>query len=199
MVEITSKIPCKATRKKKPNASSSIASIVFMLAFVLSTRIMTNNFMDYESSPERLSTNPSHKRTGKRLPKETQEKVQEMLKDGSGAREINQATGVNRTTVIAMRQNMESNSEFQLGTWKKQTASLMSQIVSRGSTRLLEEIENIPAGQLPLAIAIMTDKVLALQDAPTVIVEHRLRVSHEDINSMLKGEVIDLPPAKEIP
>jgi hypothetical protein len=158
---------------------------------------MTNNFMDYESSPERLSTNPTHKRTGKNLPKETQEKVQEMLKDGSGASEINQVTGVNRTTVIAMRQNMESNSEFQLGTWKKQTATLMSQIVSRGSTRLLEEIENIPAGQLPLAIAIMTDKVLALQDAPTIVVEHRLRVSHEDINAMIKGDIIDLPPAKE--
>lgn len=121
-----------------------------------------------------------------------------MLKDGSGASEIREATGVNRTTIIAMRQNMESNSGFELGTWKKQTASLMSQIVSRGSSRLLQEIENIPAGQLPLAIAIMTDKVLALQDAPTVVVEHRLRVSHEDINSMLKGEIIDIPNNKEI-
>jgi transposase-like protein len=71
--------------------------------------------MDYESSQERLSTNPTHKRTGKRLPKETQEKVKEMLQDGSGAREINQVTGVNRTTVIAMRQNMESNSNSALG------------------------------------------------------------------------------------
>jgi hypothetical protein len=168
-----------------------------MLAFLPSTRIMTNNFMDYESSPERLSTNPTHKRTGKRLPKETQEKVEAMLKDGSGATEINEVTGVNRTTVIQMRQNMESNNGFELGTWKKQTASLMSQIVSRGSSRLLEEIENIPAGQLPLAIAIMTDKVLALQDAPAIVVEHRLRVSHEDINSMLKGDIIDLPPPKE--
>ena len=153
--------------------------------------------MDYESSPERLSTNPTHKRTGKRLPKETQAKVEAMLKDGSGATEIKEVTGVNRTTVIQMRQNLESNNGFELGTWKKQTASLMSQIVSRGSTRLLEELENLPVGSLPIAIAIMTDKVLALQDAPTVIVEHRLRVSHEDINAMLKGEVIDLPPAKE--
>lgn len=155
--------------------------------------------MEYESSPERLSTNPSHKRTGKRLPEEKQAKIKEMLKDGAGASEIKRETGVERTTVIAMRQNMESNNEFQLGTWKKQTATLMSQIVSRGSTRLLEEIENIPAGQLPLAIAIMTDKVLALQDAPTVVVEHRLRVSHEDINAMIKGDIIDLPPAKETP
>lgn len=155
--------------------------------------------MDYESSPERLPTNPSHPRSGKKLPKEKREKVQEMLKDGSGATEIREVTGVDRGTVIAMRQNMESNSEFQLGTWKKQTASLMSQIVSRGSTRLLEEIENIPAGQLPLAIAIMTDKVLALQDAPTVVVEHRLRVSHEDINAMIRGDIIDIPPAKDSP
>jgi hypothetical protein len=70
----------------------------------------------------------------------------------------------------------------------------MAAIVAKGSTRLLAEIENIPPGQLPLALAIMTDKVLALQDAPAVIVEHRLRVSHEDINKMLKGDIIDLPP-----
>lgn len=42
----------------------------------------------------------------------------------------------------------------------------------------------------------MTDKVLALQDAPTVVVEHRLRVSHEDINAMIKGDIIDLPPPR---
>lgn len=45
----------------------------------------------------------------------------------------------------------------------------------------------------------MTDKVLALQDAPTVVVEHRLRVSHEDINAMIKGDIIDLPPPKDSP
>jgi hypothetical protein len=37
---------------------------------------------------------------------------------------------------------------------------------------------------------------MALQDAPAVVVEHRLKVSHDDINQMLKGEIIDLPPAK---
>jgi hypothetical protein len=47
----------------------------------------------------------------------------------------------------------------------------------------------------------MTNKVMSLQDAPMVVVEHRLRVSHNDINAMIKGEIIDLPnepePAKE--
>lgn len=153
--------------------------------------------MEYESSPERLSTNPSIKVTGKKKVKpEKKEKIMEMLQDGAGSRAINAETGVSRPTIIAIKKDMEDTGGFNLGTWKKQTASLLSQIVSRGSSRLLEEIENIPAGQLPLAIAIMTDKVLSLQDAPTIVVEHRLRVSHEDINKALKGEVIDILPDK---
>jgi len=143
--------------------------------------------MEYESEEERLSTNPSINCTGKNVPAEKRKKVVELLQDGTGTRAINAETGVSRPAIIAIRKDEEDAGKFELGTWKKQTASLLSQIVSKGSTRLLTEIENIPAGQLPLAIAIMTDKVMQLQDAPTTIVEHRLRVSHEDINAMLSG------------
>lgn len=153
--------------------------------------------MEYESSKERLSTNPSIQVTGKKIPKEKRDKVIELLQDGQGASAVVEATGVSKPTVLAIRKDTEDNKGFELGTWKKQTATLLSQIVTRGSTRLLDEIENIPAGQLPLAIAIMVDKVQALQDAPTVIVEHRLRVSHEDINSMLRGDIIDVPTTQE--
>ena len=153
--------------------------------------------MEYESSKERLSTNPSINVTGKKIAKEKREKVIAALKDGQGTNAVAEATGVSKSSVIAIRKDVEDNKGFELGTWKKQTATLLSQIVTRGSTRLLDEIENIPAGQLPLAIAIMVDKVQALQDAPTVIVEHRLRVSHEDINSMLKGDIIDVTPSEE--
>jgi len=144
--------------------------------------------MEYESSPERLSTNPSIRCTGKEIPADKREKVKELLQDGVGTRAINAETGVSRPAIIAIKKDEEDAGKFDLGTWKKQTASLLSQVVSKGSTRLLAEIENIPAGQLPLAIAIMTDKVMALQDAPTIVVEHRLRISHEDINKMLKGD-----------
>jgi hypothetical protein len=144
--------------------------------------------MEYESSPDRLPTNPSIQCTGKKVPKEKRQKVLDMLKDGAGTNEVVRETGVSKPSVIAIRKDAEDEGKFSLGTWKKQTASLLSQIVSKGSTRLLAEIENIPAGQLPIAIAIMTDKVLSLQDAPTTVVEHRLRVSHDDINKMLKGE-----------
>lgn len=156
--------------------------------------------MEYQSNPDRLPTNPSINCTGKKVPKEKRKKIVDMLNDGVGTKAIVEATGVSKPSVIAIRKDEEDAGKFNLGSWKKQTASLLSQIVSKGSTRLLAEIENIPAGQLPIAIAIMTDKVLALQDAPTTVVEHRLRVSHEDINKMLKGEkepiVIDVPPAE---
>lgn len=153
--------------------------------------------MEYESSKERLSTNPFIQVTGKKIAKEKREKVIELLKDGQGSSAIVEATGVSKPTILAIRKDTEDNKGFELGTWKRQTANLLSQIVTRGSTRLLDEIESIPAGQLPLAIAIMVDKVQALQDAPTVIVEHRLRVSHDDINSMLKGDIINVTPVEE--
>lgn len=149
--------------------------------------------IEYKSSQERLSTNPTINVTGKNIVKEKRDKVVELLKDGQGARSVAEATGVSKPVVLAIKKDTEDRNGFELGTWKKHTASILSQIATKGSQRLLEEIENIPAGQLPLAIAIMTDKVLSLQDAPTVVVEHRLRVSHTDINSMLKGDIIDIP------
>jgi hypothetical protein len=149
--------------------------------------------LEYKSSPERLSTNPSLNVTGKNIVKEKRDAVINMLKDGQGAEAVSEATGVSKPAVLAIRKDAEDSKGFELGTWKKQTASLLSKIATKGSQRLLEEIENIPAGQLPLAIAIMTDKVMALQDAPVVVVEHRLRVSHNDINSLLTGEIIDIP------
>lgn len=150
--------------------------------------------MEYKSKSERLSTNPSQKTTGKKLPKEKQVKIKQMLEDGCGANEIVRETGVNKPTILAVRNDLDDSKGFELGTWKKNTANTLSQIVTKGSTRLLSEIDNINPAQLPLALAILTDKIMALQDAPAVIVEHRLRVSHDDINAMLKGEVIDVTP-----
>jgi len=124
-------------------------------------------------------------------------KVVELLKDGTGTNAVVAETGVTKHAVLAIRKGLEDGQGLQLANWKKETALTLSQVVSRGSSRLLEEIENIPAGQLALTLAILTDKVLALQDAPTVIVEHRLKVSHEDINAMLKGDIIDIKPLEQ--
>ncbi len=157
--------------------------------------------MDFESEQDRLSTNPSTRSTGEGLSEEQRQRVLGLLADGVGINEIVDQTGHSKHTILAVRRAQEDANGLNLQSWKKATAATMAAIVAKGSTRLLAEIENIPAGQLPLALAIMTDKVLALQDAPTVVVEHRLRVSHEDINKMIKAEadVIDLPPEPKGP
>lgn len=149
--------------------------------------------MDYESKKERLNSNPASSCTGASLPDETKKKIMEMTLQGKSVDKIKEATGISKPTIYALQRN--ESDKFDLGQWKKTTTSVMSQIVARGSERLLSEIDNLPAGQLPLTIAILTDKIMALQDAPTVVVEHRLKVSHEDINKMLKGDVIDIPPS----
>ncbi len=153
--------------------------------------------MEYESSKERLSTNPTEKTSGKNMDKVKKAKVIELLKDGTGTNAVVAETGATKHAVIAIRKSIEDGQGLQLASWKKETAFTLSQVVSRGSSRLLEEIENIPAGQLALTLAILTDKVLALQDAPTVIVEHRLKVSHEDINAMIRGDIIDIKPLEQ--
>lgn len=155
--------------------------------------------MEYESSQERLSTNPSSRVTGKKVAKEKRDLTIELLKDGVGTNAVVEQTGLTKQTVIAIKKDTEDNKGFDLGSWKKNTSALLSQIVTKGSVRLLDAIEDIPAGQLPLAIAILVDKVAVLQDAPTVVVEHRLKVTHHDINKMLKGDIIDIPPDKVLP
>jgi hypothetical protein len=150
--------------------------------------------MDYESSPEPLPTNHTKPNAGKRLSPEKIKQVEDLLKAGHGINSVQEQTKVSNNSIIGIKQRLDQQAGFESGTWKKNTARLMQQIVTRGSERLMTEIDNIPAGQLPLAIAIMTDKAMALQDAPSVIVEHRLKVSHQDINAMIRGEVIDVTP-----
>lgn len=149
-------------------------------------------------SPDRLPRNPSKKHFNlKQLDPEKRTKALEMIEAGESMAEISRELSIGKDTAIAIRrQEEDKKGGLDINTWKKKTAATLSEVVNRGAQRLLDgEIENIPAGQLPLALAILTDKVLALQDAPAVIVEHRLRISHDDINKMLRGEseVIDIP------
>jgi hypothetical protein len=147
--------------------------------------------MDYKSKDELLSTNPTGEVTGTGIDPEKRKMVVALLMQGKTNDEVSTETGVSKPVVIAIKKHEAANG-FSINEWKRNISTALASIVSKGADRLSVEIEKIPAGQLPLAIAILTDKILALQDAPTTIVEHRLRVSHEDINKMIKGEVIDL-------
>jgi hypothetical protein len=147
--------------------------------------------MEYESKKDLLSTNVTGEVNGSRIQKDKKEKIIELFKDGKTNAQVAEITGVSKPTVIAIKKNEIANG-FSINEWKKQVSTTLAQIVVKGSNRLVDDIDKIPAGQLPLALAILTDKILQLQDAPTTVVEHRLRVTHEDINKMIKGEVINL-------
>lgn len=154
-----------------------------------------------ESNPDRFEKNDQHK--GTKIPAKKREKIEELLADGMSSNQISQELATSRNTVHAIRDQMEDTGKFDLGTWKKQTVHNLAKFVNKGSTRLAEEVENIPAGQLPLALAIAIDKIMALQDAPAVVVEHRLRISADDINGLLKvpkqADIIDVTePKKEV-
>lgn len=147
--------------------------------------------MDYKSEDNLLSTNPTGGVSGNGIDPEKRKRVVELLMLGKTTDEVALEAGVSKPVVIAIKK-FEAANGFSVNEWKRNISTALASIVSKGADRLSVEIEKIPAGQLPLAIAILTDKILALQDAPTTIVEHRLRISHEDINKMIKGDVIDL-------
>lgn len=154
-----------------------------------------------ESNPDRFEKNDQHK--GTKIPASKRKKIEDLLQDGMSAKQISTELQASRNTVMAVRDQMEDAGKFDLGTWKKNTVSNLAKFVNRGSTRLEAEVDNIPAGQLPLALAIAIDKIMALQDAPAVVVEHRLRISADDINGLLKvkkqDEIVDVSePKKEV-
>jgi hypothetical protein len=72
--------------------------------------------------------------------------------------------------------------------WKKSTAATLSHFVSKGSERLVKEIDDMPLASLPIAIAVAIDKIQALHDQPQTVVEHRLRIDQSSVNELLRSE-----------
>lgn len=142
-----------------------------------------------------LPTNTSGDINGNKIPQDKKDLVIKLYASGKTNEQVAKESGVSKPVCIAIKKQAASGG-LDVAEWKRQVSAMFAGIVHKGAERLMIDIDNIPAGQLPLALAILTDKILALQDAPQTIIEHRLKVSHEDINKMLKGEVIDVTPKK---
>lgn len=148
---------------------------------------------DFESKHELLPTNTSGDINGKKIPQDKKDLILKLYAEGKTNEQVAMLAGVSKPVCIAIKKQAGSGG-LDVAEWKRSVSAMFAGIVQKGAERLMVDIDNIPAGQLPLALAILTDKILALQDAPQTIIEHRLKVSHEDINKMLKGEVIDVSP-----
>lgn len=153
--------------------------------------------MDYEPKQDPIRTDVGSRHTGAKIAPEKRAEIQKRLKEGEGLVAVAKAVGSSEHTVTAIRNDMGGTLE--LNAWKKSHRNNLMQAAAKMGQRLVEEVADLPVGQLPLAIAILTDKALALNDQPTNVTEHRLRISHDSLNELLNGQVIDLPQEKENP
>jgi len=138
--------------------------------------------MEYKSKEEIISNDQKQNHTGERIPEETRNKIQEMLKQGCTQKEIIAETGVSQHTVVGIRKAMPALDEK---TWKKSVVDTLRHVVSRGANRLQEEVNDIPITSMPVSLAVLIDKINVLSDQPTAVTEHRMRITHEELNSMI--------------
>lgn len=129
--------------------------------------------------------------TGDKVPEDVKQSVLAALRSGTGMVAVAQEHGLSTHTVSAIRDKAEdADPSFNLTAWKKSTAATLSRFVSKGATKLEEQVEQIPLANLPIAIAIAIDKIQALHDQPQTVVEHRLRVDHQSVNSLFDANNI---------
>jgi DNA-binding XRE family transcriptional regulator len=146
--------------------------------------------MESESKYERVK-NDQKSTTLEKLSPDKKKEIVWLTEQGHTQKDIEEKVGVSSHTVVAVRQEM-GDKDLDLGTYKRKTSELFKSIILKGAHRLDAEIDKLPITQMPLALAILIDKVQTLNDQPVVVTEHRLKVRHEDINKMLAGEVIDV-------
>lgn len=141
----------------------------------------------------RLKTT-TNRHTGENLDDEVKQQVLAYLKEGNGIVATAKKFELTTHIVTSLRDKAEeSDPSFNLAAWKKQTAATLSHFAAKGSQRLVDEVDRMPLASLPIAIAVAIDKIQALHDQPQTVVEHRLRVDHQSVNSLFDaaGIVLD--------
>lgn len=156
--------------------------------------------MDYQANKEHLND------PVKNVPSPVKKIAEKLIIEGKSCEETAKLVSLRKSTVVSIRQQMEADGKLELGSWKREVAGLLGEFVQKGATRLLDNVENIPVGQLPMALAIAIDKVRDLADAPTVRIETRLRITQDELNSAFAvdgkekhGKVIDVPNNQDEP
>lgn len=147
--------------------------------------------MEYQANNESLN-DPT-----KNLPAPVRKIAEKLILDGKSCEETAKIVSVRKSTIVSVRQQMESDGKLELGSWKREVAGLLGDFVTKGAVRLSENVENIPIGQLPMAIAIAIDKVRDLADAPTVRIETRLKITQDELNRAFDVDT-DAKPSKVV-
>ena len=137
---------------------------------------------------ERLPTT-NNRNTGNQIADEKREAIINDLQEGLGVVAVAKKHETSTHAVTALKNKIEDEADgFNLVSWKKSTAATLSHFVSKGSERLVREIDDMPLASLPIAIAVAIDKIQALHDQPQTVVEHRLRIDQGSLNELLRSE-----------
>ena len=133
-------------------------------------------------------------KAGNTMPTPVLKIAEKMLKEGRTCEETAKIVSVRKQTIVNLRKELEGEGKLDIGGWKKEVAGDIAEFVRRGSARLVNNVDNIPIGQLPMAIAIAIDKVRDLADTPTIKVETRLKISQDELKKAfsLDSEPIDI-------
>lgn len=141
--------------------------------------------MEYQSNSDNLNK-------PKQIAKPARKIVENMLLQGKTCEETSKLAGIRKQTVVDIRKGLEEQGKMELGSWKREVTNLLGEFAVKGAKRLVDEADQMPIGQMMMAVAIAVDKVRDLQEAPVVKVEARLKITQDDLNKAF------LPSAKPI-
>jgi hypothetical protein len=122
--------------------------------------------------------------------------------EGKTVEETASLCSVNNGTVTSFRKKLIADGKLDYANWKKSMQTVLAEASMKAAERLNENIDNIPLSQLTVAMAIMSDKVHSMSDAPsTIVIPARLQISQDDINKALSAfdnatKVIDVSEEK---
>ncbi len=99
------------------------------------------------------------------------EAICEDLKAGKSLVQIQRDNNAGSEAVGRIKNELMTAGE--LKDWKKRTAGKAAALAERMIDKMHNELDNMKASSLPIPAAVLIDKVSALSDQPSQIVEHR--------------------------
>ena len=135
---------------------------------------------------ERLNTNPSSNHNASRVSDERRQQVEQLLRDGTPVAEVAKQAKMSPNNVTAIKKAMPESTGLQ-DEFKATTVRNLKAFVQRASQKLVDELDNLHVSQVPIAMGIAIDKIQTLQDQPQAVVEHRLSISHDALDKLLKS------------
>jgi hypothetical protein len=145
---------------------------------------------------ERLDTSPSSNHNASRLSPEKKTAIQKGLREGKPILEVAKENKTSPNNVMAVKKSMPECTGLQ-DEFKATTVRNLKSFVQRASQKLVDELDTLHVSQIPIAMGIAIDKIGALQDQPTAVVEHRFSITHDSINKLLTSKGKALLKAKE--